>query len=87
MEKRLNQILDESLSISSSLRSIEGQMIFFSRVVDDCINYRKGISYYVQLGCFEKKLDAIYTLIHYEIKRIRKCNQKIAKLADLVDKE
>jgi len=87
MEKRLNKILDESLSISSSLIPIEGQMIFFSRIIDNCMNYKEGMSYYVRLGHLEKKLDAIYSLLHYEIKKIKKYNQKIAQLADLVEEE
>lgn len=85
MNKEINNIINETCGIGASLETIDGQMTFFSHLIEDCKQYPDGMSALLKIGEVQKQPEAIYMLFHYELKRINKYNEGISKLANEVE--
>ena len=78
----LNEIHNEATGILCNLETIEGQMSFFSYLIQDVRDYKDTMSSLLKIGELEKQLDAIYTLFHYQLKEIEKSRKEILMLLE-----
>lgn len=84
MENKLNNIVSETCGISASLEAIDGQMTFFSHLIDNCERYKDLMALKLQHGELQKQLNAIYTLFNYELERLKEYNERISTEATQV---
>lgn len=82
MENKLSDIISESCGIRCNLETIDGQMTFFSHLIQDIERYKDGMSAMLKAGELEKQLNAIYMLLLYELRNIEEANEKIMKLSE-----
>ena len=76
----LYSIEDESLGISTSLETIDGGLSFFANTIRDIEENRDGMATLLKAGELEKQLNAIYTLLLYELRNIEESNKSIEVL-------
>jgi|GEM_PF-4419810 len=82
MKKNLMEINDETGGIVVNLENLDGQMIFFSHLIQDCEQYPEIAANYLKHGEIQKQLNAIYNLFHHQLQEIRECNDKIDNLSN-----
>jgi len=77
-----NDIHNEAMGIMCNLETIDGQMTFFSHLIQDIKQYRESAASLLKVGELEKQLDAIYTLFYYQLKEIKKSRKEIHLLLE-----
>lgn len=89
MKKNLIEINNETGGIAVNLNNLDGQMTFFSHLIQDCEQYPEISAQYMKHGKLQKQLNAIYYLFHYQLEEIKKYNEKIHKLSSMeaIEKE
>jgi len=73
------KISDESLEIHLKLKTLDGGMTFFSKMIDACENHREGMATMLRAGRLEKELGAIYTLFRHELEGLQTLNDNVRK--------
>lgn len=80
-EQKLREINNETSGIALSLEVMDGQMTFFSHLIQDCEEHPEGMASMLKVGELEKQLNAIYYLFHSQLKEIEKYKNEISKLS------
>lgn len=76
------EINDSTNGIGLGLEVIDGQMTFFSHLIQNIEQYKNGTASMLMHGELEKQLNAIYYLFHNQLEEIRKHNEEIRNLSE-----
>lgn len=82
MQELKNNISNESTGISEALETIDGQMTFFSHLIDEMEQYPDITAKFMQHGKVQNQLNAIYYLIHTKIEQIHKHQNAISNMVN-----
>lgn len=82
-----NKIMDEACAIDTLLKRLDGQMTFFSHLIEDVEKNKEGMSKKIMHGRLEKQLNAIYALFLYELENIKESNDNIYEISEALDSE
>lgn len=85
MNKILLNINDETGGIAACLENLEGQMTFFSHLIQDCEKYPEIAAAFLEHGEIQKQLNAVYFLFNHQLREIEECNNKINNFSSMND--